>query len=232
MSDDELAPLGSRLDRRKLILGALLTASAGLTFARQPHQRIDYLGSTTLEKLIPKRIGGWQFLTNSGLVVPSEDPLSNSLYAQLLTRVYTDDVAPAIMLLIAQSAEQTGLLQVHRPEFCYPAGGYSLSPIVPRPIRGHETNFVVNQLTATIPGRTEQILYWTRVGDSMPSTWSRQRLTIAKDNLNGIIPDAVLVRISTIDTDADGAFTRLSGFIDQLIAAIPAGKQKFLIGSS
>ena len=72
------------------------------------------------------------------------------------------------MLLIAQSAGQTGILQVHRPEFCYPAGGYSLSPIVQRRILENGQPIAVNQLTATLPGRTEQILYWTRVGDAMP----------------------------------------------------------------
>ena len=78
-----------------------------------------------LEDVVPKRIGRWDFVTSSGLVIrPRSAPLA--VYSQLLTRVYLDGKAP-IWLLIAYSAEQTGFLQVHRPEFCYTAAGYRLS---------------------------------------------------------------------------------------------------------
>lgn len=229
MINNDASPSLVQLDRRKLLLGGLLAACAGLTFARQPRERLDYLGSGKLDKLIPQRIGDWEFLTTSGLVVPAEDPLSNALYSQLLTRVYTNESDPAIMLLIAQSAGQSGLLQVHRPEFCYPAGGYKLSPIVSRTVGSGGSHFAVNQLTASIPGRTEQILYWTRVGDSMPSSWAGQRLAIAEDNLRGVIPDAVLVRVSTIDLDGPRAFARLSDFVQQMIGAVPTAGQKILV---
>ena len=82
-----------------------------------------------LDDLVPKTIGPWKFVAASGLVVPPEDQLSRTLYSQLLTRVYSDGENPPMMLLIAQSASQTGILQVHRPESCYPASGYQISPV-------------------------------------------------------------------------------------------------------
>lgn len=232
MTDVVLKLTTTQVNRRKVLLGGLLAVTAGLTFARRPSVRLDYLGDGKLDRLIPQRIGDWKFLTTSGLVVPAEDPLSNALYAQLLTRVYTNNSDSAIMLLIAQSAAQTGLLQVHRPEFCYPAGGYEISPIVPRILQDGRPSFKVNQLTATLPGRTEQILYWTRVGDGMPSSWARQRLAIAEDNLRGVIPDAVLVRVSTINPDGPRAFAQLSTFIEQMMDAIPAANRKVLVPSA
>jgi EpsI family protein len=87
----------------------------------------------------------------------------------------------------------------------------------------------VNQLTAVIPERTEHILYWTRVGDSMPISWAEQRLTIALDNLKGRIPDAVLVRVSTIDADDASAFNRLADFIEKLLTAMPRGTHRVLV---
>lgn len=218
-----------KIDRRKLLVGGLLAASSAAVWARQPSERIDYLGNRKLDDLIPKQIGGWKFATTSGLVVPPEDALSDSLYSQLMTRVYDNGRDPPVMLLIAQSAGQTGLLQVHRPEFCYPAGGFQLSPIVQRPIPVAGRARLINQLTASAPGRTEQILYWTRVGDGMPISWRQQRLAVAIDNLKGKIPDAVLVRVSSVDLDWNSTFTRLGAFVEQLLSQLPVSGRKVLV---
>jgi EpsI family protein len=226
------AGLSDGVDRRKALLGLMFAATAGITYARQPRNRIDRVGSNKLEKLIPNKIGQWEFAATSGLVVPPEDPLSDALYSQLLTRVYTDGTNPPVMLLVAQSAGQTGLLQVHRPEFCYPAGGFALSPIVQRPVEGSGHRISVSQLTAEMPGRIEQILYWTRVGDSMPISWTQQRLSIAMDNLRGYVPDAVLVRVSSIDADSVPAFDRLSNFIEGMIAAMAPQHRDILVSNA
>ncbi|WP_114227933.1 MULTISPECIES: exosortase-associated protein EpsI, V-type [Sphingomonas] len=220
------------LDRRKVLLGLLFAGSAGIAFARQPRQPIDYLGKTKLDKLIPNRIGEWEFASTSGLVVPPEDALSAALYSQMLTRTYTHADEPPIMLLIAQSAGQTGVLQIHRPEFCYPANGFQLTPITPRPIAVNGSTFAANQLTATQPGRTEQILYWTRVGEVMPPTWAAQKMAVAVANLKGEIPDAVLVRISTIDPDQEAAFNRLQRFVAAMVGSLPADRRKVLVADA
>ena len=208
------------LDRRRFLIGGMMAAGAGVAYARQPTERVDILGSRKLDDIVPRQIGAWQFLTNSGLVVPTEDTLSDALYSQLLTRVYVNGSDTPVMLLIAQSAGQSGILQVHRPEFCYPAGGFDLSPISQVPLGVGGRSIPVNQLTATLPGRAEQIIYWTRVGNAMPLSWAEQRMAVAMDNLKGIIPDAVLTRMSTVDTDQEAAFARLADFAERLVASM------------
>lgn len=232
MRDQVQGSDGPRLDRRKVLVGLMLAAGSGVSLARQPHEPIDYLGSAKLNKLIPRKIGDWEFETTSGLVVPTEDVMSDSLYSQLLTRVYVDGQNPPTMLLIAQSAGQTGLLQVHRPEFCYPAGGYELSTIVPRTISANGKRFTANELTATLPGRVEQIIYWTRVGNDMPASWAQQRLSIAIANLKGKIPDAALVRISSVDPDREAAIVRLTSFVEQMVSSLPPAGRKVLVSDA
>jgi EpsI family protein len=211
------------------MLGALFAGSAGVVFARTPRTSVDYLGPRKLDDVIPKSIGRWQFETTSGLIVPPEDALSDALYSQLLTRVYADGAGPPVMLLVAQSSGQTGILQIHRPEVCYPAGGFALSDVTSMPIRTPAGPFWANQLMATRRGRQEQILYWTRVGDAMPTNWAEQRWAAARDNLEGTIPDAVLVRVSTVDPDRRIADARLATFIEAMVGGMSPADRRVLI---
>jgi len=136
-------------DRRKFLLGLLFCSAAGLAAARRPTKHLDYLGHQRLDELVPKSIGRWKFVTASGLVVPPNDELSNALYSQQLTRVYSDGQNPPIMLLLAQNGSQTGFLQVHRPETCYTAGGYQISELARHPIRLGSKVLVANSIDAS-----------------------------------------------------------------------------------
>lgn len=228
MSDQETATRPGSLDRRKFVLGGTFAAAAALAAWRQPSERIDYLGSRKLEDIIPTKVANWKFLSNSGLVIPPEDQLSRLLYSQMLTRVYSNGEA-AIMLLIAQSAGQTGVLQVHRPEVCYPAGGYQLSPVVPTPVPLGKDTLIVNTLTATADARNEQILYWTRIGNHLPVSWAQQRMAVATDNLKGYIPDAVLVRISMVQNDRSSAMETMADFTRKLLQSMPPAVRRVLV---
>jgi EpsI family protein len=133
------------------------------------------------------------------------------------------------MLLIAQSAGETGILQIHRPEICYPAGGYHLSPVVTENIDLGGKLLPTNRLTASADGQSEHILYWTRIGDELPTSWRAQRITIAEENLRGIIPDAVLVRLSVRSNDAPAAFKTMEDFVRAMVAALPPERRRILI---
>ena len=212
-----------------MLLGLLFGSSAAIAAWRLPTKQIDYLGRQTLDTLIPKRIGSWAFVATSGLIVPPEDQLSQALYSHLLTRVYSSVNTFPIMLLIAQSGGQTGILQIHRPEVCYPASGYQLSPVTAQNVELAGRTIPTNRLTATADGQSEQILYWTRIGDQMPLSWRDQRIAVASQNLQGVIPDAVLVRVSIRSNDAPAAFLALEDFVRSMIAEIPAPQRRVLV---
>jgi EpsI family protein len=217
------------IDRRKLLLGLLFCSAAGIAAWRQPRTKVDYLGHQKLEDLVPKTIGPWSFVTTSGLVLPPNDPYLNSIYSQLLTRQYSDGRNPPVMLLLAQNGGQTGFLQIHRPETCYTAGGYQISPLMPHPIQVGSTVINANALEAWSDGPAEHVVYWTRVGNMMPVSWRQQKIAVAKQNLEGLIPDAILVRISTVSSDAVAARAAIDDFIRAMIGSIPPDRRSVFV---
>ena len=218
------------LDRRRVLIGGALLATAASAAALEPRKAINILGKAKLEDVVPAAIGPWRFHSKSGLVIPPQDALSEQLYTQLLTRVYVAPDQPPVMLLVAQGASQTGVIQVHRPEVCYPTGGYQLSPSrsVEIAVPGDEIH--ATGFTATADTRIEQLIYWTRIGRDRPRTWAEQRLSVARANLRGELPDAVLVRVSTLMPDSDGAFALLSDFVRAFVQSLAPRTRAFMVG--
>ena len=80
--------------------------------------------ATKLEDIVPKRSDRWNFVAASGLVVPPEDPvvardLQPASDTRLFGRRESADHAAG-----CPERKPNRLLQVHRPETCYTAGGY------------------------------------------------------------------------------------------------------------
>ena len=216
---DEARP-GQMLTRRKFALGLAFAGAAGVAAARQPNIHVDYLGKNKLDKILPEEIGRWTFVSSSGLVVPPEDQLSRALYSQLLTRVYSSADGSLMMLLVAQSGSQTGILQIHRPEICYNAGGYQLSDIGPHTVKLPWGAIPTMSMSAQNGSRMEQLAYWTRIGKHMPLNWRQQRLAVAMDNLSREIPDAVMVRVSTISNDRQAALASIDEFVVAMLSSL------------
>ncbi len=217
---DDIGRPERMMTRRKFGLGLAFASVAGVAAARLPNKNLDYLGKQKLESVIPDKIGRWNYVSSSGLVVPPEDQMIRALYSQLVTRVYSDGSGPPIMLLVAQSATQTGILQIHRPEICYTAGGYQLSAIEPHVVGLPWGALPTLSMSATSDSRTEQLVYWTRIGDRLPKSWREQRMVVAMDNLRRIIPDAIMVRVSTFGNDKARALASMDEFILSLMNSV------------
>ena len=217
------------IGRRELLIGAALLAAAGTAYAAKPRRSEVLLGSAKLDELVPKRFLGWSFDSSSGLVLPPSDQMRDQLYAQILTRVYTNEDGSVVMLLIAYNGSQDGTLQVHRPEVCYPASGYKLTQIDDRmtPISKY-IDIPSRYIVAETELREEQLIYWTRLGDQFPRKWSEQKLAVIEENLEGTIPDGVLVRISTL-AQGDGR-RMLDRFAAELYRSVGPRMQRVLVG--
>jgi EpsI family protein len=218
-----------RLSRREVVTGLAMLSAAGIVVARRPDIKLNYLGNNKLDQILPSRIGRWKFVSTSGLIVPPQDQLALALYSQTITRVYDDGKTP-VMLLIAYSASQNGFLQVHRPEFCYTAAGFTLSDFARHEIALNSAkNFPVNTMTATRDSGGEKLLYWVRIGNHIPLSWAQQKLVFAEDNLRKLIPDSALVRVSTPLGGEVPPMPVLNEFVRELIEAMAAPMRRVLI---
>lgn len=216
------------ISRRHVVIGGALAVASGVAIARQPTKAYAAVPAKRFEEWVPERFGNWRAVGSSGVVLPPPDAMSDRLYDNLVTRVY-EAPGSSVMFLLAYNHLQDGVVQVHRPEVCYPVGGFELSPTVDVPLNLPGIQIPSNFFTAKGPNRIEQVLYFTRLGTAYPRSWGEQRWVVAKANLQGQIPDGAMMRVSVLGTDSTAALETLRGFCTDFIAASPRGLQKLLL---
>jgi EpsI family protein len=227
--ESDLAHRNLWLGRRKLLAGLGLVGLAGVLQARQPVPNKPRVPQKIIEDMVPKQVGDFAFETASGFVLPPSDALSDRIYDVLVTRSYVNPQGDVAMFLIAYNNQQDGVLQIHRPEVCYPAGGFVLSPVEPIEIPLPAGSGLPAQIfSARGEARNEVVSYWTRVGDDFPRKWSEQRLAVARENLRGFIPDGALVRLSTVANDATLVTPMFERFVADFFRASPPRLRQLL----
>ena len=207
-----------------------MLAASGLALARMPTAQAAPIAKQRFDEWVPDMVGPWRFATVSGVVLPPPDALSDRLYDNIAARVYEAPELPSMMLMIAYNNVQDGVLQVHRPEICYPVGGYELTPTREYRLSIRNRAVPANVFAASGPDRTEQILYWTRLGDDFPRTWFEQRMAVARANVAGRIPDGELVRFSLLGNDPVTALPLLEDFARKFLDSSPPRLRDILIG--
>ena len=218
------------ISRRHLIMGAVLAGASATAIARQPKPAHQPIKRELFESWVPKRVGVWQSVGASDVVLPPADMMSDRLYDNLVTRTYAAPDDRAVMLLIAYNNIQDGVLQVHRPETCYSVGGYTLTDFrdVAMPI-GPKT-VPARFFSAAGVEHSEQVLYFTRMGEGYPLTWVQQRLAVIRANLAGDIPDGMMLRVSLVGKDANDAIPVLNAFSKDFLAASTPQLRRLLTG--
>jgi EpsI family protein len=218
--------------RRDMLVGGALLAGSALAFAGSTFNRPRPLPAGGLGPLVPERVGKWQSAGSAGVIVPEEGDLSRSTYDEVLTRVYVGEGQAPVMLVLAYGGNQSGSMQLHRPEACYPAAGFVLGAAKSVMLDLPGQQLPARLLEATSPTRSEQILYWTRIGGQFPGSPSAQRWAVVRDNLRGQVPDGALVRLSTIGLELNAAVPVLTDFVRGMTAAAPPLGRLLLVGKA
>ncbi len=222
-----------RLRPLALIVLGLLLAAALATIAMTPRIHMSDSRNRDLETLVPKAFGGWTMIKTDGLVMPDPDQerMVNELYNTVLTRIYRDSAGHEIEFLIAYGGDQSDALQLHRPETCYLSNGYAVSPpyYQDKTYAGHEIH-IARVRTHDAMAR-EPVSYWMRVGNRQVTTNLDRQLAKLMDGLRGIIPDGVLVRVSSRTTgDVATAYKMQDRFIAAMLASLDPKTQELLVG--
>ncbi len=207
----------------------LLTATAGAALARPQSDRSrEQPSPEAFAAAIPSRIGPYHRRTADEIVLPDRDNDSLTVYQQYVARTYAAPGLAPITLLIAYGAAQDYALQLHRPESCYPAAGFALSPSRTLVLPGRPVIDAVT-LTARRIDRSDRLLYWTRVGDAFPDTLWSQRWVTLRAMMRRYVPDGVLVRLSTADDPT--ALAAMVRFNALLLAAVAPVARTLILGA-
>ena len=221
--------------RRDLVFGGMLAAAAAAATALTPRRHVVLLAANRkLDSIVPARIGSWAVVPSDAFVLPkTPGSLADRLYSQTVTRLYQSPDNIPVMLVMAYGSIQNDLLQLHRPETCYAAVGFQISgsQSVGLPLGG-AAKLPLRELTATNDTRVEPIAYWTRIGDDLPIDGRQQRLMKLDQQFAGIIPDGILVRLSTVGESTPEIFVKLQEFARAMVLAVAPGDRAVLIGKT
>src|SRR3546814_14907185 len=101
------------------------------------------------------------------------------------------------MLLMAYGSTQSDLLQLHRPETCYPAFGYRISRSAVASLDFSARDLLVRELIVVGTARTESILYWTRERDALHKSNSAHRSGRLRMEMGVFLPNCMHVQTRT-----------------------------------
>ena len=218
------------IDRRHFVLGSMLVASGAAAFAVKPGLSEKRLTASDLDALMPDVVGPWAAGPAEAIILANPDDLGEASYDAIAARHYRAPNAPDVTILIAYGEAQSYATQLHRPEFCYPASGFAIRaqsrtflPFDPEPLPAQT-------LIASRRDRTDEIVYWARIGDSFPQGIWDQRLAIARGAVTSNPQDGMLVRLSTTNQSEGYGRRALEEFALQFVAAQDAAARALLIG--
>jgi EpsI family protein len=224
------------IDRRDFIFLGGCAAALGTAHWLRPRDQIDLVGTRSVEDMLPRSFGAWRSSIGGDILIPkTEGSLADRLYSTIVSRNYARSPdEPPVMLLVAHGGLQSDLLQLHRPEACYPAVGFS---IVDRqeaslPLSGAGGGLPVVNLSAQAGDTFEDIVYWTRLGEYLPRSASEQRRDRLAAAMQGYVGDGVLVRASVRRGEGDRQYALVSTFLRDLVQSISPDARAAFVGTS
>lgn len=220
--------------RSALVFAAMIGAVVAAQ-ALRPSAEIEHaIPTPDFEQIIPTEFSAWVMADRTvGIVTPPDLQSNlNRLYSQVVNRTYVDAAGNRIMLSIAYGRDQSGdASQVHRPEFCYTAQGFSLGGVEDGVLPSPLGEIPVRRLVARSQGRVEPITYWVTVGEHLTLPGAGRKIAQIRYGVAGVVPDGLLFRVSSISEHSDTAFALQDRFVNDLLAAASSELRQKLIGS-
>lgn len=185
-----------------ILVAAVMCATAAFAYVARPTIHLsDEIGRPDLEALFPTAFLDWRVDSNGSVVLPAPDVQAklNKIYNQVLSRIYINSVGERIMLSVAYGGDQSDGTRAHRPEVCYPAQGFQINSNRTAELRMVDRSVLARTLMSELGARKEPITYWIVVGSEVATTGIEQKLAQMRYGFRGVIPDGMLIRVSSID---------------------------------
>jgi EpsI family protein len=176
-----------------------------------------------LEKQVPQQIGEWKIDKGLLPVLPNPEVQAalDQIYTQVLARSYVRPDGARIMITIAYGADQaTDATSVHRPEFCYSAQGFAVKNKGDAVLALGSKQLRVRRLEGRLGTRVEPITYWVTLNNEAVLPGIERKLQQIRFGLAGLIPDGMLVRISSITAGNEDAYGLHAEFAAKMEKAI------------
>lgn len=210
----------------------MFAASVGAMVARPTAKLADERPPISLATMIPKQFGDWNEapVRYAQVVNPQTQELLDKLYTEVLSRTYVNADGYHIMLSLAYGSDQSGSLQAHKPEVCYPAQGFTLQKNDAGKLVTKFGEIPVRRLFGHLGARQEPVTYWFTVGDQAVQGKTQKRLVDLRYGLTGRIPDGLIFRVSSIDGNQARAYQVQEQFANQLLQAVTPDQRIRLSG--
>lgn len=221
--------------RRALFIALLLASMSVLAHVTRPTVYLaDRHAKVDLESLFPKAFGDWRLDTNmpATIISPDVEAMLKSLYAQTVSRTYVGPRGERIMLSVAYGGDQSDATRAHRPDVCYPAQGFDILANGDASVDVGGAQLPVRHMFAKLGQRFEPVSFWFVVGDEVAVSGQQQKIAQLRYGLRGLIPDGMLVRVSSIDTDADAGYRLQNRFIAEMRQAMSVEARRRVFGAA
>jgi len=216
-----------------LALVLMIATFAGALAWKPTRHLADTRPKVELEAIFPKQFGDWKLDDRMPLqlVSPDQAAVLNAIYNQTLSRSYINRHGDRVMLSVAYGGDQSDGTRAHRPEVCYPAQGFQLVSSKTGNIATATGSVPVRRVVARMGQRVEPISYWVVVGDKIALSGTEQKLAQLNYSVRGVIPDGMLVRVSTIDADSERAYLVHEKFLVDLTRAVRRENLPLIVGA-
>jgi EpsI family protein len=221
-----------RLNRTAFLIAALMcVTSMGAVVARPDAKVARTDPPFSLEAMIPTQFGEWREEPRRIVQVinPQARELLDTLYSQILERIYVNAEGYLIILSVAYGADQRGSLRAHEPEGCYSGAGFMVTRRESTQIATPYGEIPVLRFFMIRGPRKEPVTYWLKVGDKVVRTWQSKLMELGY-TLTGRRPDGFLFRVSSLDPDQAQANRVQDQFINQLLQSVSPEHRKRLSG--
>lgn len=219
--------------RKALVALAGMAGAAALAKVGVPTRKIADTWETDLERMFPMQFGEWQVDRSIPVILPAPDVQAklNVIYNQILARTYVNRrTGTRVMLSVAYGGDQSDSMQVHLPEVCYPAQGFELLGSSRALLMLDGRPVPVKRINTQLGGRHEPVTYWLTLGETVAAGRTEFKLNQIRYGLRGLVPDGMLIRLSTIDRDVNRAYAVHGEFAAELALAIDAKWRSRVLG--